>query len=182
VGGENTGHGSRVTRYDIDPLFYNQTEKIYKEVDKHLPVHKENPCKGCNICCTSSASQGATTLEFDYMKEYLIKSGRSPEEMEQFKDYVNKLKDPSTSKLLYNKCPFYNLTEKYCTIYPARPLSCRTFGYFIKDGRLHLIPDRCFLKKNIKIYTDITFVSLLPFALPFYEIVYAYEEFLKGNA
>ena len=173
---------TRVTRRDMEPLFYYQIETIYKEVDSHLPVHKQNPCNGCNICCTSSASQGATTLEFDYMKEYLIKSGRSPEEMERFKDYVNKLKDKSTGKLLYNNCPFYNITDKYCTIYPARPLSCRTFGYFIKEGRLNLIPDRCFLKRNIKIYTDITFGNLLPFALPFYEIVSSYEEFLKGKA
>ncbi len=166
----------------MEPLFYRQVEMIYKEVDSHLPVHRENPCNGCSMCCTSSASQGATALEYDYIKQYLVNSGRSPEELDRFKDYVSKVIDTSTGNLLYNNCPFYNLTDKCCTIYPARPLSCRTFGYFIKEGRLHLIPDRCFLKKTVKIYTDNTFGSLLPFALPFYDMVHLYEEFLKGNS
>ncbi len=163
----------------MEPLFYRHVEMIYKEVDSHLPVHRGNPCNGCNMCCTSSASQGATALEYDYMKEYLVNSGRSPEELDKFRDYVGKVRDTSTGKLLYSNCPFYNFTEKNCNIYPARPLSCRTFGYFIKEGRLHLIPDRCFLKKTVKIYTDKTFGNLLPFAMPFYDMVYSYEEFLK---
>jgi len=153
----------------MDSYYYEQTELVYKEVDKYLPEHKENPCKDCKMCCTIMASQGATLLEFDYIREYLIKTGRSPEEIEKFRDYVIKLKEPETNKPVHLICPFYSSTKKGCSIYPARPLSCRTFGYFIKDERLHLIPDICNLKKFIKMYTDYTFASVVPFALPFYE-------------
>ncbi|HPZ08868.1 MAG TPA: YkgJ family cysteine cluster protein [Candidatus Eremiobacteraeota bacterium] len=178
----NTYHALRITHHEImDEYFYNLTELIYKEVDSYLPVYKNNPCRECKICCTTLASQGLTSLEFDYMREYLIKNSRTDEEAENFRDYIDKLKNENLNQPLHLICPFYNLQAKGCSIYPARPLSCRTFGYFIKDERQYLIPEECYLKKNIKIYTKQTFSEIMPFAQPFYSLVYDYEKFRNDD-
>ena len=157
----------------MDSYYCEQIEKAYENIKDYLPKHNENPCGNCRICCTYIVSLGVTLLELDYIEEYL-KSEKIPvEKLKEFRDYVNKVKEDGEFK--YKICPFYDSEIKGCGIYSARPLSCRTFGYFIKTENLHFIPDECLLKKNIKTYEDETFNEIMPFIRPFYSLVFQYE-------
>lgn len=160
----------------MDQSYYEALKLLYDEIDGYLPQHDGNPCKSCNMCCTSLASQGVSLLELDYIEEFLTRKETPAATLLDFIYYVSKKNVYSSGSLL---CPFYDKDWGGCSIYLARPLSCRTFGYFIREENLDLIPSSCFLKKTTKIYTDETFPLLLPFTLPFYTLVNNYEEFLK---
>ena len=157
----------------MDPLYFARTSLMYQEVDKHLPRLEGNLCGSCNLCCTSMASQGVSSLEFDYIEEFLKRSGRKGSLPARFKKYIQEHKAPASSKP--RLCPCYRKKERCCSIYAARPLSCRTFGYFIREGSILLIPASCALREYTALYSDETFPRLLPFALPFYSLVYEYD-------
>jgi len=158
----------------MDPYYYKQTEIAYEIIDRYLPAHKENPCKNCTICCTCDLRPGgATLLELHYIKEYISRKGMAAEDSEKFQEYINK------ERKTYKRCPFYSMEENGCTIYPARALACRTFGYFIKEDSLHLIPDECMYKKNITTYSSETFNTVMPFVRPFYTLAMEYEKMVS---
>lgn len=159
----------------MNPYFYETLQKLYAEIDNYLPEHKVNPCGNCRICCTFIVRMGVSLLEYDYMKEYIKKTGGNQKQLDDFKDYLARKEDPKTGELLYKICPFYDEKMKGCSLYPARPLACRTFGYFIKENSLDLIPDECNLKKDVKIYRDETFSEVMPFLRAFYTLVFKYD-------
>jgi len=154
----------------MNNYFYRKLKKIYDFAEDFFPKSMENLCVNCNICCTAMASLGVSLLELEYINEYLLQKNISVEYINKFIDYINKAEDRE-EHLIYDICPFY---DKGCFIYPARPLSCRTYGYFIKEEYLNIIPEECFLKKDIIIYNDETFAETLPFVLPFYSLVNEY--------
>jgi Fe-S-cluster containining protein len=159
----------------MDYHYYRRTEAIYRDIEAYLPHFAGNACGACHRCCTSEASQGLNALELDYLGDYLKTRGRSEEEALKFSDYVNKLRDSLSGELLFNECPLYDSSMGGCSVYEARPLSCRTYGYFMNENSIHLIPDDCGLKKSTVLYTDESFGSLLPFAMPFFALIFQYN-------
>lgn len=157
----------------MNSYYWEQIKKAYENIEKYLPEYSGNPCGNCRICCTYIVSQGVTLLELDYIDEYLKNEKISDEKLKEFQEYINKAEE--NREIKYKVCPFYSSELKGCRIYSARPLSCRTFGYFIKSEKLHFIPDECLLKKNIKTYEDETFNEIMPFIRPFYTLVFQYE-------
>ena len=79
--------------------------------------------------------------------------------------------------LKFDRCPLYDEQLKGCSIYPARPLPCRTYGYFMNRSTISLIPDFCALKPTTVLYDDATFFQHLPFCVPFYSLIYSYDDF-----
>jgi Fe-S-cluster containining protein len=157
----------------MDPIYFARVALLYEEINAHFPTSDGNLCGSCNMCCTSNASQGVTGLEFDYVEEFLLRAGRDAGKVDNFKNYIHKTEPPGPEGP--RRCPLYNAETSGCSIYSARPLSCRTFGYFIREGNTGLIPPGCTLRERTVTYTDETFASLLPFAMPFYSLVYEYE-------
>ncbi|MHC9543458.1 MAG: YkgJ family cysteine cluster protein [Vulcanimicrobiota bacterium] len=79
--------------------------------------------------------------------------------------------------LKFDRCPLYDEQLNGCSIYPARPLPCRTYGYFMNSSTISLIPDFCALKPTTVLYDDATFFQHLPFCVPFYSLIYSYDDF-----
>ena len=165
----------------MNDYYYEETGRLYKIVDQFLHNNSLNPCGDCNICCTSAVSQGVSILEFDYIKEFLLKIKTDPERGNEFADYVNKKKCSVHNSVIHHTCPFYEKNFKQCSIYSARPLSCRTYGYFVKSDNFKLLPDKCAFKKSVKIYGEENFEELLPFVYPFYLLIFEYDEHKKMN-
>ncbi|MDQ7822722.1 MAG: YkgJ family cysteine cluster protein [Candidatus Eremiobacteraeota bacterium] len=162
--------------------FYNRTCEVFREVESFLPSTGGNVCLACNICCSSVASLGVTELEFDYIHEFLERSGRDVEGAALFRDYIFTVRKPPDVRPQKLICPFYDRKAEGCAIYEVRPLSCRTYGHFIREDLLGLIPERCVLKKNVVIYKEETFFRYLPFTIPFFTLAFAYDDHLLSSA
>jgi|GEM_PF-1336946 len=203
--------------------FLCHLESIFQEVDRHLPLFTYNACGECSVCCTAEARLGVSELEYEYIGAYLRSKGRSQNELNDFRDYIQKkttgesnckqgrdqdscdrqglclenrcienAEEASPEKadenqesesfrksLKFNRCPLYDEQLKECSIYPARPLPCRTYGYFMNRNTISLIPDYCALKPTTVLYDDTTFFQHLPFCVPFYSLIYSYDDFIK---
>ncbi|MGV8118744.1 MAG: YkgJ family cysteine cluster protein [Candidatus Xenobiia bacterium LiM19] len=99
------------------------------------------------------------------------------EEAGQEKADENPEREPVEKSLKFDRCPLYDEQLKGCSIYPARPLPCRTYGYFMNSSTISLIPDFCALKPTTVMYDDATFFQHLPFCVPFYSLIYSYDDF-----
>lgn len=163
----------------MNAAFFEKTAELYEYAGRFLPSWGGNPCMGCNVCCSSVATLGVSRLEFDYMEEYLRRNGGDVSAVEDFRRYIA-AKGKDREILL--TCPFFSEKAGGCGIYEARTLSCRTFGCFIRDSLLHLIPDFCNLKKNTVLYNEDTFAFVMPFVPPFYSLIASYDAFLAEKA
>lgn len=161
----------------MDPIYFARVTLLYEDINTHFPPSEGNLCGSCHRCCTSEASQGVSALEFDYVEEFLLRAGRDSREVDALRNYIHKVDPPGPEGS--RRCPLYDVETSGCSIYIARPLSCRAFGYFIREGNTGLIPPGCALRELTITYTDETFASLLPFAMPFYSLVYEYENLRK---
>lgn len=164
----------------MNPGFFEQISEIYRQIDATINAGNGNLCKSCYKCCTSIASMGISNLEFDYIRLYLGQNERNIDDVNIFVDYIDKVKNEE-NKLIYNVCPFYDIINKQCSIYPARTLACRTYGIYMNEKNMDRIPESCYIKKNVIQYNDTSFAEKLPFARRFYELVYKYEIYLKSN-
>jgi len=99
------------------------------------------------------------------------------EEADPEKADENPEREPVEKSLKFDRCPLYDEQLKGCSIYPARPLPCRTYGYFMNRSTISLIPDFCALKPATVLYDDATFFQHLPFCVPFYSLIYSYDDF-----
>lgn len=160
----------------MNPSFFARTEELYRSIDDYLPSSGGNPCNQCRLCCTGLAFQGVSELEFDYIEEYLIRKGKDPEQVKPFRKFIGAKKRGSPGPA-DESCPFHSGTG--CSIYEARTLSCRTFGYFIRAENLSMIPESCAFRKKVILYTVESFGELIPFAVPFYSLVGSYDRFLQ---
>lgn len=157
--------------------FYNAVTELYNYTGIFFPEYNGNPCEECNICCGKIANLGVSDLEFDYIEEAFAREGTNNETLHRFKKFISNL---STSK---NKdiCPFFSSSIKGCSIHKIRPMSCRTFGCFIGESMLDLIPDSCLLKKDVAIYNDSNFQQLMPFIHPFYSLIEVYRKVIENE-
>lgn len=119
-------------------------KKLYQKLDLALkPIGRVTSCKaGCGHCC--SLLVPTTKLEGDIIEEY-IKNHYSEEELQDFKEKINKNKDLLNSLVHVNDrflennykayaeaklpCAFLDKDQR-CTIYEARPFICRRYLVF----------------------------------------------------
>ena len=84
-----------------------------------------DPCDGCHECglrCTAGVQM--TRQEFDRIVEHLrtLDLRQAIRVLEQDKRRV------LFEEINYEACPFYDVTQRRCIVYPARALICRLFG------------------------------------------------------
>lgn len=108
--------------------------KFLKELDKKLNacfleqkdfIH----CKaGCSACC-EKGDYPLSDIELEYLMQGFI--NLEPEKKIIVQENFKTMKKGG-------KCPF--LIDKLCSIYPYRPIICRTHGlaYLMKDGRANV--------------------------------------------
>lgn len=119
---------------------------LLRVTDEHFANSELRPTckKGCNFCChqNTDASMDEAALIVDYCREKGIAINRNA--------LRNRLGVPFLELPLsrFSACVF--LKEGECSIYPVRPLSCRTY-FAISD------PSLCDMKK----YTPATFRPII---------------------
>lgn len=100
-------------------------------------IEPNTPCKsGCSSCCYMAVP--ITTFEADRIAEYV---GRIPTKQSYLPSYLDR--DGTHARLMYNAdrrfmrvpCTFLGM-EGDCTIYPVRPMPCRTH-HVIEDNSEH---------------------------------------------
>jgi len=103
-------------------------EQIYSELGKSFDRGGKNFCGECSYCCTYNFLHGVSLLEYEYIYIYLERLGMGRKAWE-FRDYIRK-KRTVRGELIYTGCPLYDEEKKGCSIYTARPYSCRIFGLY----------------------------------------------------
>ncbi len=156
---------------------YERVEKFYLKLGEFFPYYEENPCAECNICCKEISNLGVSALEKDYIKEYIIRKKLNLNVYEKFVNFLLEIKNKKDGQ----KCPFFDESLKGCSIYDARPLSCRTFGCYINETYKRLIPDVCKIKNNLIVYDDSDFYLKAPFIVEFYKLITLYEKNKKKS-
>jgi len=164
-----TRHASRVTRHDSKNWYYRELSNIYEESKRYIHKVSVNPCKECFRCCSVEAKLGIYMLEYDYIEEFLHESSVSEGRVKFFKDYINKKK--KDGNFIYHVCPFYN--NHACSIYPARPMSCRLYPYF--STKEDICFEDCNLKSVVQLLTVENIRNKLPFLERYYFLINLYN-------
>ena len=154
---------------------FKRLKKIYIKLGNLLDRGGKNFCGTCRQCCTYNFLHGVCAIEYDYIDKYLRKKGNS-EGGRQFKDYIRK-KRTVDGKLLYRGCPLYDEEKKGCSIYPARPYSCRLYGLY---GQI-TPPLYCSHREFTIIYPRNKLYEVSPMATEFFEVKTLYEILLAGT-
>ena len=104
--------------------------KLDKRLEEYFNSQSENVCckKGCSSCC-EKGDYPLSEIELEYMMQGYISLDNSTKTQIQ-----ENIKDIQKG----GKCPF--LINSVCSIYPYRPIICRTHGlaYLMKDGRVNV--------------------------------------------
>ena len=114
----------------------NRFHKYLEIIDIKLNnmFHKQSPfikCKqGCAYCCKEGEYP---VSELEYINLMLYYNTLSVDKKGIIHDNISSILSKKRQKIY--ECPF--LTENTCSVYPARPIICRTFGLisFMKGGR-----------------------------------------------
>ena len=154
---------------------YDIISEFYKSLRNFFPEYKGNPCIECNICCRRIANLGASLMETDYIEEFVRRRDMDRQIFHDFKEFIEKKPQEKAGQT----CPFFSEKLKGCSIYEARPLSCRTFGCFINIKFGHLIPEYCRIRSKLTYYTDSDFSEKMPFVIDFYRMAQIYESSMK---
>ena len=108
--------------------------EFIKELDKKLEKYFNS--QSCNICCRAGCSSCCekgdyplSEIELEYLMEGFI--GLPVETKIKVQENIKTMEKGG-------RCPF--LTDKLCSVYPYRPIICRTHGlaYLMKDGRANV--------------------------------------------
>ncbi len=107
--------------------------EIYDDIDNRtarFADHANLSCpRGCGTCC-SNFEPDVTDIEATYLALHLLIN--APVLIERL-----------TAVMLQRSCVFYEPGAiHHCTVYPARPLVCRAFGFSattLKDGKPHFV-------------------------------------------
>lgn len=119
----------------------------------HALRAEANPCGTCLQCCTSSGrrSHGVTEIELAYLE-----SQTGPERIDAFRAYVKGEPGGDTT------CPYYDRGAHGCTVYAARPFSCRVFGHFRVEGSR--LPPDCAFEGTEAAFSRNAYLSDVPLA------------------
>jgi tetratricopeptide (TPR) repeat protein len=156
----------------ITPELFKKIAKFYQDLEPYLVQVKGNVCRECSCseCCTFAARGGnhaVAEMEFDYIEKYYQKKGYPQGDVEQFKDYLSRRRNEK-KELIYSICPFFDEKQYGCSIYEARPLSCRLYGSFFVEE--FPIPNRCYFKTIGKKIRKNNSLEEIPLAFQFSEL------------
>lgn len=114
------------------PTLISLQELVATRVSETLATRADWPCRrGCDACCRSLAAlPEATEPEWQLLEQHLQ---TLPEETrnELLKRVAEAVETPQTPVI----CPFLNGSEGACSVYPARFLACRTYGFYLERDR-----------------------------------------------
>lgn len=109
--------------------------RIDERARKTHAAHADFPCRaGCDTCCRSLPHLPTITrAEWDRLREALTQlDARTQEEIRQ------RLREEDARETGKTICPILDLESGRCRTYHARPIACRTYGYYVeRDGGLH---------------------------------------------
>lgn len=89
--------------------------------------HFSFQCTKCGKCCYGPGSVYFSNKELIEIKKYLKLDQTQWKELKQ--KIIHKNQNGLFIHKTYNKCYFLN-TKNQCSIYPVRPLQCRTFPFW----------------------------------------------------
>lgn len=117
-------------------LFFQELEQIYQNLNRSLPSGKGNLCGDCYHCCTTAelTEHRVTALEIDYLESRV-----GEDKIASFLNFLDR--SPNTV------CPYY---QGGCTVYEARPYSCRTFGHYRREDTP--LPEICVFRGQEAIF------------------------------
>ena len=150
---------------------------LYKKLDSLLPPSGENICMDCYKCCTAAARQKVSSVELDYIKDYLRAKDMSLSLMKDYNDFLRARLKSDSSDAWQIICPFYNVKEKRCIIYPVRPYSCRIYGNY--SGAVEDLPGNCPYRKKVNLYTEKNMFKVIPCSVSYGSIAAAYNTYKK---
>jgi len=87
--------------------------------------------KGCDNCCRQLADVPQLTLaEWDLLRE-----GLAALPAEQLKEIHSKMDALSSQHSRPITCPLLDLSTGTCPVYAQRPVTCRTYGYYVQRNK-----------------------------------------------
>ncbi|HPZ06631.1 MAG TPA: YkgJ family cysteine cluster protein [Candidatus Eremiobacteraeota bacterium] len=147
----------------------NNLQNLYLRLSRLFEKNKKNFCGICHSCCTYIFEHGVCDIEYEYIRRYLQEKDDF-QNAGKFRDYIRKKRN-LYGELLYTECPLYDKDKKGCSIYTARPYSCRVFGLY---GRIPP-PPFCTFREYSIIYSSKNFYDIAPLSKEFFEIKSLYE-------
>ena len=156
----------------INDWFYKNLREIYEISNKYIHKSTVNPCRNCLRCCSVEARLGIRLIEYDYIERYLKEEGSSLTSS-PFKDYINKKRNKKGG-FIHNICPYYDLKNRRCDIYPARTMSCRLFPYYTTKKDVFF--DNCPLNSKAVFLTPENIIKELPFLERYYFLCNEYDK------
>jgi Fe-S-cluster containining protein len=92
---------------------------------------KDWPCRrGCDYCCRHLAAQPLLTIdEWDALRVHI--ESLDVDTQREIQSRYDELESGSPPII----CPFLHRTRGECHVYPARPLACRSYGFYVERGR-----------------------------------------------
>ena len=156
----------------MEQAFFKKITQFYEQLESDLIQVEENVCKACQCseCCSIVAKGGehsVSSMELDYIENYYQETGYPQGNINLFKEYLSRKKD-TAGEILHPICPFFSKQNFQCSIYSARPLSCRLFGSYFIEG--FQVPSRCYFNTIGKIVKKDEFIKEIPFAVAFSEL------------
>ena len=102
--------------------FFKEIDEIYEKMTclekKANFFVDDNPCRKCNLCCTTNMTLPVTSMDLDYIK---LRNPYPEYSEEKFISFLKQEYD--------GVCPNYSEAISGCSAYALRPMVCRTFGY-----------------------------------------------------
>lgn len=109
--------------------------RIDERARKTHAEHADFPCRaGCDTCCRSLPHLPTITrAEWERLHEALTRLDEPAQE-----DIRRRLREEEARTMGKTVCPILDLESGHCRTYHARPIACRTYGYYVeRDGGLH---------------------------------------------
>ena len=143
--------------------FFKEIDEIYEKItclEKKADFFiDDNPCKKCNLCCTTKRALPVTSMDLDYI------TSRNPCPEYSEEKFISFLRQEYDGV-----CPNYNETISGCDIYTTRPMVCRTFGYALASV-LNMPPQCVYNRKEHSVWNE-----MYPFLVKFDSLRLKYNE------
>jgi tetratricopeptide (TPR) repeat protein len=123
---------------------------------------RDNPCGHCKACCTATGRRSHTVTGIELA--YLAARGGRTAQPTAFVAYLAQERDESGA-LRHPVCPHYASSagergEGGCSVYAARPFSCRVFGHWRLDDSA--LPTDCVFEGTETRFTQSSYFAEVP--------------------
>ncbi|MDQ7823078.1 MAG: YkgJ family cysteine cluster protein [Candidatus Eremiobacteraeota bacterium] len=154
----------------MNDQWYDRMKSLYRSVDEQLKKN-EKECGSCVSCCPF-AKIPYREIEYDFILEYLMRTGRT-------ELYEELIKLGPTWGQTGKTCMFLKREGKNCSIHEVRPYNCRVFGPY-SDEEIGL-PAKCVYEgATIKMPRD-KVTELLPLFKEYHKLASEYSSFWKDT-